>query len=177
MKLVFPDMKYKAQAEEYIRECLECGGEVNGSGGLCRFLAQSTYEQWLDKVMADIDVANVPEHRVPALTYFYVREEDDRIVGMVNIRLALSDYLRTECGHIGYSTRPSERGKGYATALLGEALRVCARVGITDIIMTCDKDNPASAKVIINNGGILEAEFFSENYGGVIQRYIILNKC
>ncbi len=176
MKLVFPNMEYKEQAIEYIREFRECGSEVNGSGGLDRFLAQSqTYEQWLDKVMRDIDVANVPEPRVPALTYFYVREEDDRIVGMVNIRLALNDYLRAECGHIGYSTRPSERGKGYATALLSEALRVCARVGITDVIMTCDKDNPASAKVITNNGGVLDAEFFSEHYGGVIQRYIIAN--
>ena len=176
MKLVFPNIEYKEQAIEYIRECLECGSEVNGSGGLLRFLAQSrAYEQWLEKIMRDIDIANVPEDRVPALTYFYVREDDDRIVGMVNIRLALNDYLRTECGHIGYSTRPSERGKGYATALLGEALRVCARVGITDVIMTCDKDNPASAKVIINNGGALEEEFFCENYGGVIQRYIIAN--
>ena len=94
MKLVFPNIRYKDKAIDYINEFYEYQSDINGSGALDRFLSESTYEAWLEKVLADIDIANVEKPRVPALTYFYVREEDDKIVGMVNIRLALNDFLR-----------------------------------------------------------------------------------
>ena len=99
MKLVFPDISYKEKATEYINEFIEYASEINGSGSLDRYLRESTYEEWLKKVLSDIDIANIEDSRDPALTYFYVREEDVRIVGMINIRLALNDLLRKECGH------------------------------------------------------------------------------
>lgn len=55
----------------------------------------------------EIDVANIPQPRVPALTYFYIREEDDEIVGMINLRLSLNDFLKLEGGHIGYCIKPT----------------------------------------------------------------------
>lgn len=173
MKLVFPTMAYQEKAIEYIQEFIEYGSEVNGSGALDDYVEESTYEEWLQKVLGDVDVANIPAPKVPALTYFYVREEDDCIVGMCNLRLALNDFLRTEGGHIGYSVRPTERCKHYATDMLAEALKVYDRFGITNVLVTCDKENPASAKVIQNNGGMLEAEFYSEKYDETLQRYVI----
>ena len=173
MKLVLPTIDYKEQAIGYINEFKEYDSEVNGSGALDDYLMESTYEEWLKKVVADMDTANIPKPRVPALTYFYVREEDNRIVGMVNIRLALNDFLRTEGGHIGYSVRPTERKKGYATSMLQEAVAVCNTIGINDVLVTCDKVNAASAKVIQNCGGELEEEFYSDIYKEVVQRYVI----
>ena len=173
MKLVFPTMAYKEKAIEYINEFVKYGSEVNGSGSLDDYVQESTYEEWLQKLLFDMDVANIPAPKVPALTYFYVREEDDRIVGMCNLRLVLNDFLRTEGGHIGYSVRPTERGKHYATDMLAEALKVYDRFGISDVLVICDKENPASAKVIQNNGGVLEAEFYSETYDETLQRYVI----
>lgn len=173
MKLVFPTIAYKDKAADYIREFIEYGSEINGSGSLDRYLAESTYEEWLDKVMHAIDIANVELPKVPAITYFFIREEDDRIVGMVNIRLALNDFLREEGGHIGYSVRPTERGRHYATQMLREAVRVCNRIGIGEVIVTCDRENIASAKVIQNCGGVLDAEFYSPTFDEVIQRYVI----
>lgn len=173
MKLVFPTLAHKEKAIEYIQEFIEYGSEANGSGALDDYVEESTYEEWLQKVLRDVDVANIPVPKVPALTYFYVREEDDRIVGMCNLRLALNDFLRTEGGHIGYSVRPTERCKHYATDMLAQALKVYDRFGITDVLVTCDKENPASAKVIQNNGGVLEAEFYSEKYDETLQRYVI----
>ena len=107
------------------------------------------------------------------MTYFYVREEDDRIIGMINIRLALNDFLRKEGGHIGYCIRPTERRKHYATDMLKEALNVCDVVGINEVLLTCDKINVASANVIKNCGGELEAEFYSDTFQEEIQRYVI----
>lgn len=175
MKMVFPSIEYKEKAIEYINEFYEYGSEINGSGSLDRFLKESTYEEWLKKVIASMDIANVPDSKVPALTYFYVREEDDRIVGMVNIRLALNDFLRNECGHIGYSIRPTERRKHYATQMLKDALKVCDRIGIKEVLVSCEKDNIASAGVIKNCGGVLLRELYSETFKEDIHMYVINN--
>ena len=86
------------KAVDYIREFYGHASPINGAGGLQRFLQTSTYADWLAKVARDLDIANIPPDRVPGYTYFYVRETDDRIVGMINIRLALNAFLREEGG-------------------------------------------------------------------------------
>ena len=173
MRLVLPDLAYKDRATEYIREFYEYGSEINGSGSLDRFLKESSYEAWLKKIRSDMDIANLPEPRVPALTYFYVREEDEKIVGMINIRLALNDFLRTEGGHIGYSVRPTERHRHYGTEMVLAALKVCDVIGIEEVLVSCDRSNIASAGVIKNCGGILKHESYSETYGEMLQMYLI----
>ena len=173
MRMVFPNLSYKDKAIEYIKEFYEYGSEINGSGSLDRFLKESTYEAWLNKILSDMDIANIPESRVPGLTYFYVREEDERIIGMINIRLALNDFLRAEGGHIGYSIRPTERRKHYATEMLAAALKVCDVIGIKEVLVSCDKNNPASAGVIRNCGGILKHESYSETFDEILQMHVI----
>lgn len=178
MKLVFPTKDYEAKAKEFIAEFYAHGSEIAGSGSLDRYLKESTYDQWLAKIFSYIDIANVPAGKIPGLTYFFVREEDDSIVGMINIRLALNEFLRNEAGHIGYCIRPTERRKGYGTQLLRAGVTVCRRVDIKEVIVTCDKSNLGSAGVIRNCGGVLEAELYSETFGEVIQRYVIAEeKC
>ena len=93
------------------------------------------------------------------------------MVGAVNIRHYLNDYLLRCGGHIGDGIRPSERRKGYATAMIGLALEECRRLGIDRVLLVCDKRNIGSAKSIINNGGRLENEV--EEDGKIMQRYWI----
>ena len=173
MKFVFPNKEYEQKAVEFIQEFHEYHSPINGTGGLDRFLENATYQDWLLKIEADRDIANILENRVPAYTYFYIREDDDRIIGMINIRLALNDFLRKEGGHIGYCIRPTERRKGYGSRMLMEALMFLKPIGLTNIILTCGKENIASACVIKNCGGILEDEFYSNTFNEVIQRYRI----
>ncbi len=173
MKFVFPNMFYKDKAIEFINEFYKYNSDINGSGALDWHLKESTYEAWLQKVLMDMDIANIEQPRVPALTYFYVREEDDKIIGMINIRLALNDFLRNEGGHIGYCIRPTERRRHYATDMLSEALKVCDTMGIKEVLVTCDKLNEASAGVIKNCKGELDAEFYSETFKETLQRYRI----
>lgn len=173
MRMVFPNMEYKNKAIEYIKEFHDYYSEINGTGSLDYYLKESTYEEWLKKILADIDIANIKENGIPSVTYFYIREEDDKIIGMINIRLALNDFLKKEGGHIGYSIRPTERRKHYGTMMLKEALKICDIVGIKQVIITCDKINIASSNVIKNNGGVLEEEFYSEIFQEVVQRYVI----
>lgn len=173
MKLVFPNIEYKEKAIEFINEFYEYESDINGSGALDGYLLDSTYENWLNKVQDDIDIANIIQPRVPALTYFYVREEDDKIIGMINIRLALNDFLRKEGGHIGYCIRPTERKKHYATDMLKYALKVCDVLSIKEVLVTCDKQNIASSNVIKNCNGKLVDEFYSETFKEELQKYII----
>jgi predicted acetyltransferase len=173
MKMIFPTMEYKDKAIEYINEFYKYGSEINGSGSLDKFLKESTYEKWLESLKASLDIANIPDSEVPKITYFYVREDDEKIIGMVNIRLALNDYLREEGGHIGYSIRPTERRKHYATMMLNDALKVCDKLGIKEVLISCDKSNIASAGVIKNCGGVLKREFYSDTYKEELQMYQI----
>ena len=93
-------------------------------------------------------------------------------VGAVNIRHYLNDSLLKMGGHIGDGVRPSERRKGYATEMIRLALEECKKLGIDRVLMVCYKDNIASRKSIINNGGILENEIQAED-GKIDQRYWI----
>ena len=108
---------------------------------------------------------------VPDSVYFCLDIDRNIFVGAVNIRHYLNESLYKSGGHIGDGIRPSERKKGYATAMIGLALEKCKELGINKVLMTCDKTNIGSAKSIINNGGVLESEF--EEDGVVEQRYWI----
>ena len=109
---------------------------------------------------------------VPDSVFFLLDESRNRLVGAVNIRHYLNDALLRDGGHIGDGIRPSERRKGYGTKLVSLALEECRKLGIKKVLMVCDKSNPASAKTIIRNGGVLENEIVSPD-GAIEQRYWI----
>ena len=108
---------------------------------------------------------------MPDTTLFCLDRDRNIFVGAVNIRYYLNDRLLRSGGHIGDGIRPSERRKGYATAMIGLALNECRKLGIDRVLMCCNKDNIGSAKSIINNGGVLENEI--EEDGKIEQRYWI----
>ena len=109
--------------------------------------------------------------RVPDTTLFCLDKDRNIFVGAVNIRHYLNEGLLQTGGHIGDGIRPSERRKGYATAMITLALDECKKLGIHRVLMCCDKDNIGSAKSIIRNGGVLENEV--EEDGHLEQRYWI----
>ena len=71
------------------------------------------YEEWLKNNQDHEMGINLPEGWVPDIQ-LVAFSRDGQAVGFLNLRLRLSDYLLEVGGHIGYSIRPSERGKGYA---------------------------------------------------------------
>ena len=108
---------------------------------------------------------------VPDTTLFCLDRDRNIFVGAVSIRHYLNDKLLKTGGHIGDGIRPDERRKGYATAMIALALEECKKLGITRVLMCCDKNNIGSAKSIIKNGGVLENEI--EEDGHIEQRYWI----
>ena len=113
------------------------------------------YEEWLES-NRDMEMGlGIPDGWVPAVQ-LVAFARDGQAVGFLNLRLRLSDYLLEEGGHIGYSIRPSERGKGYAKESLRQGLEVAKGKNIKRALVTCSRENSASRAVILTNGGALE---------------------
>ena len=98
---------------------------------------------------------NLPENRVPSIQ-FVSFDHVGRALGFLNLRLRLNEGLLNYAGHIGYSIRPSERGKDYAKESLRQGLQVAKGKNIKRALVTCSTENPASRAVILANGGELE---------------------
>jgi len=113
------------------------------------------------------------EEKVHARTYFFVRESDNRIFGMINIRTALNERLRKFGGHIGYSVRPSERRKGYAKQMLRECLEYCKEINLEKVLLTCIDSNEGSRKTILRNNGVYESTVFEPEDKVNLERYWI----
>ncbi len=153
MKTIFelPSKSREPDAIEFIREFITYNSNINGTGGM----DIDNYDEWLEKTLSSHHGKELRKKYVPASTFFAVIEETNRIVGMVNIRHSLNkDLIDSGSGHIGYSVRPTERGKGYATRMLNMAITYARDVlNINDIFIGCNKTNLASRRVIEKNGG------------------------
>ena len=158
MKLIEPTMEYDRQIQAFRREYLASGDSMDGSSSLRKF---ERTQDWLDQLE-------------PLTTqYIYVREEDDKVVGLIQIRHRFNDFLEKYAGHIGYCVCPGERRKGYAAQMLSLVLLECRRLGIFDVLVCCLEDNEASRRTILGNGGVFESKVFEPASRRWIERYWI----
>lgn len=166
LQLIDPAEEYSQELREFIAEYNN--EKIHGIG-----LRPREGEAFADYLKRLDDAANgegLPEGFVPGSSYWLVCGQ--RMLGTCNLRHRLNENLLKYGGHIGYSIRPSERRKGYATILLRLAIGKARDRGIDRVLVTCDKDNIASARVIQKNGGVLESEVLTEE-GTLGQRYWI----
>ncbi len=89
---------------------------------------------------------------VPSTTYWLVA--DGEFIGIGNIRHKLNASLRRFGGHIGYAIRATRWGGGFGTLNLKLLLEKANGIGIDPALITCNRENRASARVIEKNGGI-----------------------
>ncbi len=163
-----PNINRKNEAINYIEEHYKYNSNINGSGGLNRYV--DNYESWLEKLNNDYN--QIPnEERVPARTYYLIRENDNRIIGMINIRLVLNERLKQHGGHIGYGISPTERGHGYNKINLYLGLQVCHDYGIKEAYLDADELNPASWRTMEALGGVLVEKYLDEDM--LVRKYSI----
>lgn len=148
--LVRPTLEHREEALAYREEHFRHGENIIYGSEL--FDKTESYEEWLTAVTRNTDPATVNENWVVTDTFFAVRKGDGRIVGIIDLRHTLNDFLK-DLGNCGYSVRPSERRKGYATEMLHQLLRVAKEVGLKELHISVEKENTASIKVIKKNGG------------------------
>ena len=164
--LITPTVEYEHSYRSYIEEL----------GGAERYPFTLDFEfddfQSLVTRLNDSSVGKgLPGDWVPHTTYWLI--EDGEIVGVSSLRHQMTERLKLLGGHIGLGVRPSAQGRGVAKELLRQTLAQAERLGITEALVVCLKDNIASAKVIQANGGTLESEYRVPEYSGLLQRYVV----
>lgn len=172
LKLCRPAAGYAKQIESYKAEMLTNGDSFDGCAGLEEV---DSFDEWVD--FENRLKAKYNDEYVPSEVFLAVRESDDSVVGMLDFRHPISGFLLEFGGSIGCSVRPSERRKGYAAQMLGLIFPICREFGETRVLLTCDKHNKASQRIIVKNGGILENEVddvFGLGKSGKILRYWVI---
>ena len=109
LRLAEPCARYAQQIEEYRLEFLQTGSSMDGTSSLRRFERAG---DWLDWVTLAAKAQTCPLHWVPDQQYLCIRAQDDRLVGMADLRLAVNEKILLYYGQIGYSLRPGERDMG-----------------------------------------------------------------
>ena len=167
MKLEKPNLKHIEMYHNYIEEWTTNLEDLIPSSVR---LQDMSFEEWVDFIKTAENKESCSIEFVPANTYFLVKDEN-YIIGAINIRHELNESLRNIGGHIGYGIRPTERRKGYARELLKMGLEESKKMGLKEVLVTCDKKNIGSSRTIISNGGVLENEV--EGKERTTQRYWI----
>jgi predicted acetyltransferase len=165
LKLVKLDKQYKKQLFDMMDEWTKSGEKI------VPYAIRKVDYRNFDEYLESLEVKDNEDGLVPDSTFFALDTDRNIFVGAVNIRHYLNEALLLNGGHIGDGVRPSERRKGYATEMIRLALEECKKLGISKVLMVCDKDNIGSAKSILNNNGILENEILVD--GVIEQRYWI----
>ena len=169
IRLVRPTEQLKEQAIKFRQEFFDNHEMVINGGEL---LDQTeSYEDWLKAVTANTSMETVNASWVVTDTFFAV-DEKDKIVGIIDLRHTLNDFLK-DLGNCGYSVRPSERRKGYATEMLRLLLPIAKNAGMKELYLSVERDNEASIKTIVKNGGKHERSFEFEGEQADIYKIIL----
>ena len=153
IELQIPMLHHKAVAEDFKNEFFKIKELIIPGSAM---LDQLEFEQWLVHNANNRNENTVNSGWVVATTFFAVRKSDSKIVGIIDIRHSLeNDFLKNYGGHIGYSVRPNERKKGYATEMLKMGLEYIISLNIEKVMIACFSDNISSIRTIEKNGGVL----------------------
>ena len=163
LKLIDADKKYLDQYKEAYKEALD---KVNN--GIIKkhnmmFLNPDEVDV-VESFMNNRDQSKLPSYYVPSYDFFAV--DDDKLVGVIHIRVRLTENLLRYGGHIGYAVNPKYWKMGYGKEILKLGLEQYKDLIEDDrILVTCDDDNIGSSKIIEANGGELENVIPNEDNG------------
>ena len=167
--LVRPTLELKQKALDYRQEHFDNNEMIiNGSELLDK---TDSYEEWLKSVTDNASPDTVNPDWVLTDTFFAI-DENENIIGIIDLRHTLNDFLK-DFGNSGYSVRPSERRKGYATEMLRQLLLIAKQAGLQEVHLSVERNNDPSVKTIVKNGGKYERSFEFEGEEADIYKIVL----
>lgn len=158
--LIEPAENYAEDLWAFRQEVFEYDAETEDQFAGCLSLDTcASAEEWIEicRRRKSAETCQETGTDVPSHIFLAVRQQDEKIVGIIDLRHHIDHpILGTWGGHCGYTVRPTERRKGYAKEMLRLNLQKAKELGITRFLITCNVDNTASEKTILANGGIFE---------------------
>ena len=155
IRLVRPSVELKDKAIDFKQEFFAHNEKVINDSELLDQM--DDYNEWLELVTANTSEETVNPNWVVTDTFFAVNA-NDKIVGIIDFRHTLNDFLK-DFGNSGYSVRPTERNKGYATEMLHMIIDVAKDSGLKQMHLSVERTNEPSIKTIKKNGGVYERSF------------------
>ena len=159
MDMVKAALSHSTAFHHYVNACVEDGLDIYTG-------ISDGSDAYLERRIAYSKGGGLPEGWTPASTYFCF--ESGRILGVIRVRHGTSPYIHDVIGHIGYETLPQARGRGIASHMLSWVQR---HVLSESAIITCERGNIASQKVIEKCGGQFLSTFYSEQDKHEVLRY------
>ncbi len=155
--LELPSMERKDEIVDYINEFVIYNSDINGSGSLDKILEGFTFEEALERCLnMQYEVYAKKLNKCQSKTFLLIRQNDNKIVGTINVRWNLTPAMMNFGGNIGYGIRPTERRKGYNKINLYLGLIEAQKLGLDNVMLDCDVKNLGSSKTMEALGGKLE---------------------
>ena len=172
--LELPSKNRKDQILDYINEIIIYNSETNGLGALSKIIDGYSFEEALE-ICLNMQYKKYAKKlgKSQVKTFLLIRKNDDKIIGCINIRWNLTDYMKKYSGNIGYGIRPTERNKGYNKINLYLGLLEAKKLNLNKVMLVCETNNLPSSKTIEALGGILERKEIDPNDGLLTSYYWI----
>jgi predicted acetyltransferase len=150
---------------------------INRFEGIIDFSNINNYQEFLKQLELNRHIEDINPQYFSQTTYALV-DANNHIYGIINIRHCLTPSLLKQGGNIGYSIRPLERHKGYATLMLNLALEKAKELAVNKgstyegkVLLTCRKENIASAKTMLKCGATYAGEEQNSLNKEIYQKY------
>ena len=169
---VEPSMTYAKEISAYREEMLAAESSFDGCLSMKRMPDPKEYTEYCTEWANPSRV--LKENGARGTVLLCIRKADNKMVGCMQVHHVLNEQMRTITGHVGYSVRPSERRKGYATQMLKKAKDYLSSFGFSEIYVSCLPENEASRRTILANGGEYIETVYLEVDKVELERYRIL---
>lgn len=152
-----PSQERKKDILDYLNEFVLYHSDVNGAGALDKILSGQSFEEALDRCLNMKNEEYAKKYgRCQSKTFLLIRKNDNKLIGMINVRWNLTEEMKRFGGNIGYGIRPTERRKGYNKINLYLGLLEAKKIGLDKVMLDCETSNIASSKTMTSLGGVLD---------------------
>lgn len=141
IQLVTPCIKHRSGITELIHE-------YRTNGEFETLWDRAIYSATNELCNEESQTQEYAHNNLKSNVFFATRDTDNRLIGIVFIKHLINKFSSILESYISYSIRPSEREAGYSTDLLGLSFNYCKNMGITHILVKCDKNQNTDFKYV-----------------------------